>query len=198
MKIWIYKDGAQQGPFDYEELTNLEIGPDTKVWFSGMPKWAAAAEVPELAGLFGGGAAPVQAPQPPEAPAVTAEGDTSAQNYDQQGYEQGYVPQQSYEPQQDYEQPQQGYEYCTCEAPGAAAPEVEPCPPAYLPWTIILTVLCCSPVAVAALITSIYTGVYYRRGNMSASHRASEATAWLIMVTIALGALPSMILSLMF
>ena len=34
MKIWIYKDGAQQGPFDYEELTYLEIGPDTKVWFS--------------------------------------------------------------------------------------------------------------------------------------------------------------------
>ena len=193
MKIWIYKDGAQQGPFDPSELPALGIGPDTKVWFSGMPKWVAAAEVPELQGLFG-------APQPPATPAealhpdyLTDEPQTeTTQNCDEPQPEQS----EGYEPQ-GYE-PQGGYEYCTCEVPKAPAPASEPCPPSYLAWSIVLTVLCCSPLSIAAIITSVYTGVYYRRGDMHNARRASEATAWLIMISIALGALPSMIFTLMF
>ncbi len=187
MKIWIYKDGAQQGPFDSSELPALGIEPSTKVWFSGMPKWAAAADVPELQSLFG-------APQPPATPPEALQQSAPEQQYaDEQQFAD---EQQQYIPEQDYN-PQVGYEYCTCEAEAASQPGQEPCPPSYLPWSIALTVLCCSPMSIAAIVTSIYTGVYYRRGDMRNARRASEATAWLIMISIALGALPSMLFTLM-
>lgn len=202
MKIWIYKDGAQQGPFDYESLPSLGITPDTKVWFSGMPKWAPAGEVPELQPLFEAPAAPQPPAAPPEACCCDAGDGADTQpgrEYaapEQQGYDpQQYEPQQPVAPQQ-YE-PQQGYEYCTCEAPAQNVPEQEPCPPSYLSWAIVLTVLCCSPLTIAAILTSVYTGVYYRRGDMRNARRASEATAWLIMISIALGVLPSMLFTLM-
>lgn len=49
--------GVQQGPFPVQQLQQMaqqgQLTPDTLVWTTGMPAWAAANSVPELSTLFG-------------------------------------------------------------------------------------------------------------------------------------------------
>lgn len=52
-QYFIIKDGAQQGPFGYEQLKQLAITRETFVWTSGMQEWEKAGDVPELAFIFG-------------------------------------------------------------------------------------------------------------------------------------------------
>jgi hypothetical protein len=53
MKIWVYINGEQRGPFTLDQLTNMDINPDTPVWHEGMTEWLPASEVPQVyAALF--------------------------------------------------------------------------------------------------------------------------------------------------
>ncbi len=65
---YIYVNNAQQGPYDMPTLTQLiqnkQVTAQTFVWKLGMPAWAAASSLPELAGLF------VQQTPPPPPPIV--------------------------------------------------------------------------------------------------------------------------------
>ena len=49
MKYWIYRDGLQRGPFTIEELADMNLTPDTPVWYEGLDNWITAAESPGLA-----------------------------------------------------------------------------------------------------------------------------------------------------
>ncbi len=62
-KIWIQRDGRQQGPFSLAELAGAGIEPRTPVWYQGLSDWTAACEAPLTAGLFY--STPVQAPPCP-------------------------------------------------------------------------------------------------------------------------------------
>ena len=53
MKIWIYVDGRQEGPYELEQLLDKPVTPDTKVWYEGLPKWYPAGYLDELAQLRG-------------------------------------------------------------------------------------------------------------------------------------------------
>lgn len=57
------------GPFTTPQLTQLvqngNLTPQTLVWKQGMPSWAAASALPELAALFAPPGAPVPPPMPP-------------------------------------------------------------------------------------------------------------------------------------
>ena len=44
MKYWIYRDGLQRGPFTIEELADMNLTPDTPVWYEGLDNWITAAE----------------------------------------------------------------------------------------------------------------------------------------------------------
>lgn len=59
-------NGKQAGPFEYgllrSKVASGELRPETLVWRGGMGNWAAAKDVPEVAGLFGGGGG---SPPPP-------------------------------------------------------------------------------------------------------------------------------------
>ena len=61
----IYLNGAQAGPFDMQQLSQLassgQINPQTYVWRQGMANWALAGQVPELQALF----MPATPPPPP-------------------------------------------------------------------------------------------------------------------------------------
>ncbi len=61
-------NGQQQGPFNLQQLQQMigqkAITPETMVWKQGMPNWANAKAVPELAGLF----MPAAPPPPPPPP----------------------------------------------------------------------------------------------------------------------------------
>lgn len=52
MKIWVYLNGIQQGPYTLEELQQLNLTPSTPVWYEGLPQWLPASEAPVTASLF--------------------------------------------------------------------------------------------------------------------------------------------------
>jgi len=63
---YAYINGQQMGPFPIPTLQQMaaqgQFTPDTQVWKQGMPGWAAANTVPELASVFG--ATPPPPPMP--------------------------------------------------------------------------------------------------------------------------------------
>lgn len=54
MKIWIVLNGVQQGPYSMDQLRLMPVGPDTPVWYEGLPEWVPASQAPALALWFGG------------------------------------------------------------------------------------------------------------------------------------------------
>ena len=52
MKIWVYLNGTQQGPYTLEELAQLNLQPSTPVWYEGLPQWLPASEAAATASLF--------------------------------------------------------------------------------------------------------------------------------------------------
>lgn len=53
-QYWIISDGIQAGPFTLGQLYQRGgLGPDTPVWYDGLPDWTVAANLPELAAICG-------------------------------------------------------------------------------------------------------------------------------------------------
>ena len=176
MKIWIYLDGRQQGPFELEELLDMPgVNENTKVWFEGLPKWYPAGALEETRVLFDGTLKPseehsecAEHSEPSEPSELSEPSEPSVH--------QAYAPGQIYV---------------------SKRPDV-PCPPTYLGWTIFLTICCCSPVSLGALVASICVSSFYMNGKLDKARKASEWAAWLIMIAFALGFLPVMAMSLYF
>ncbi|MCM1068124.1 MAG: CD225/dispanin family protein [Muribaculaceae bacterium] len=186
MKIWIYINGQQEGPYSLEELLDKPVDENTKVWFEGLPKWYPAGCLDEMKPLFDGSLV---------AKAKDAQS-TPSEEPERSAEEQEAVVEERVEEEVVAEEPLARY------APGrrytpAARPD-KPCPPTYLGWTIFLTVCCCSPVSLASLVASICVTSYYNNGRMDRARKASEVAAWLVMAAIALGFLPVMLMSLFY
>lgn len=169
MKYWVFIDGRQQGPYSLEQLYDLPVDRNTKVWFEGLPRWCAMGEIDELSCLF------PESEHPAPAESVVVEEETVGIADD------GTV--------------------FVAEGPAVAsvapAPP-EPAPATYLGWTIFLVICCCSPLSIAALVSSIFTSSYYSKGDIVKARKASEITAWLVMITFALGMLPGIAFSCIF
>ncbi len=169
MKYWVFIDGRQQGPYTLEQLYDLPVDRNTRVWFEGLPRWATMGEIEELNCLFPESEAPAQ----PES--VVIEQETVGVTDD------GTV--------------------FVAQGPVVAAVRpapAEPAPATYLGWTIFLVLCCCSPLSIAALVGSIVTSSYYSKGDIAKSRKASEVTAWLVMISFALGMLPCIAFSCLF
>lgn len=66
-------NNQQQGPFTIDQLrASGQVTPDTLVWSAGMPQWAPASSVPELAALFAATPPPLPPTTPPAPPAGPA------------------------------------------------------------------------------------------------------------------------------
>lgn len=186
MKIWIFIDGTQKGPYTLEELSRMPVTPETKVWYAGLPKWYPAGTLDELKPLFDGTVEEVtvevvEDENPPEPPAWSAPAAPEPSQGDGD-----CEPQPQFQPE--FQPPYQ-------EAPAMPVPAPEKCPPQYLVWNILLTVLCCSPFAVFGIFAAIRTTTAYVRGDMTTAKRWSDTSAWMVMISIALGALPSLFLA---
>ncbi|MDE7080456.1 MAG: phosphoribosylglycinamide formyltransferase [Muribaculaceae bacterium] len=75
---------------------------------------------------------------------------------------------------------------------GAAAsgPQPDaPMPPAYLVWAVIMTVLCCLPAGVVAIIYSTQVSSKYYAGDMEGARRCSERAQIWIIVSFVIGVL---------
>ncbi len=182
MKVWIYLDGQQQGPFELEELKSKPgFDRNTRVWFEGLPKWYPAGELEQLTSLF------AEDTVRDEGGEIEEVADTVANADDVMT---GTV--ESAEPAMKSMPDDNPY------APGRVYRPVvldEPCPPTYLGWSVFLFICCCSPVSLGALAASIFVSSYYGRGDLGKAKKASEWAAWLVMISIALGMLPMMFMS---
>lgn len=161
MNYWIIVDDHHDGPYSGRQLVDNGLQPETLVWTDGLPDWTPASEIAELAAMLENRTA---APAPEQIEAVgVAASDTPAEP----------VP----EP--------------LAETPAEAEVEievVEPCPPAYIAWSVIVTVLCCTIVGIPAIVFSSMTKSAYYRGDLERSKRYSELAQWFIIAAIVLGA----------
>ncbi len=179
MKVWIYVNGEQKGPYAVEELIENGVTPQTKIWFSGLPKWYPADMVPEVNHIFGES-------KQPEAASETAQPEATAETT-----QPPVAPPAFSVPVQAGQAPQPPV---FREIQPSAVTAVVPCPPHHLVWSILLTVLCCSPFAIAAIITGSMVLTRYNAARYESAKHLSEATEWLIMISFALGTLPSLLM----
>ena len=202
MEYWTIIDDRHAGPFTAEQLMERGLTPETPVWHAGLPDWVAAGEIDELRILLEQ-AAPrqpepqsYQSPQQPEQPqgyqspqssqsAPSSQSSPSSPSFQQPEQYQGYQSTPSYQQMQPEPQPMQPqWDWQRQPAPGE--PE---CPPTYLVWSIIVTVLCCLPFGVAAIICSAQVKQAYKRGNLRKAEKMSEAAQWCIILSIVFGLL---------
>lgn len=204
MEYWTIIDDRHAGPYSADELIGMGIKPDSPVWTSGLPDWVEACEIEELKAAMEArdramrpatevavDEEPAAVAEEPQIPAVeqpgnpVEEADTN-QPMPGQGYgyhQQGYYPQgpaqqapadPRFAPQP---QPQPVWDWQR----EAMVPD-EPCPPAYLVWSIIVTILCCQVLGIAAIICSAQTKQAYGRGNLAKAKKMSEWAQWLIII----------------
>lgn len=187
MKVWVYLDGRQQGPFSMEQLLDMPVDENTKVWFEGLPKWYPAGSLEEMRPLFDGSLA------------AAKQESNSEEDADVCAADEGQTVSESAQPEQtECQAPAQQARYAPGRRYVAAQMPDKPCPPTYLGWTIFLTICCCSPVSLAGLVASICVTSFYNSGKLDRARKASEVTAWLVMIAIALGMIPVMLMSAMF
>ncbi len=162
MKIWIYLNGMQQGPYDYSQLQQMPIDANTPVWYEGLADWTAAGVAPATAPLF--------AMQP-------GQSGWQAQQlgWQQQGWQQ--------QPGWQAQQPDAAYQQQAKWAMPPARPST------YLVWSILLTLLCCTPLSIAAIVTGAITNSRYNSGDYAGAERMSHTTEWLVILSILFGVL---------
>ena len=171
MTEFYYIDDAtkqQCGPFSMTDLQSKGIHPETQVWRSGMANWTEARNVPELAFLFGGQApqSNVQQPEYPQASASSAQQQyTQPQYNNQQQYSQNQYTGNGYNP--NYNQ--------------GGINDVRPMPKNWLVESILVTVLCCLPFGIAAIVSATKVESLYYAGDYEAAEQASkDAKKWTI------------------
>lgn len=198
MKVWIYLDKRQQGPFEPEELVGMPgFDQNTRVWFEGLPKWYPAGSLEQLRPLFDG---TYRAGQPFE----SSEGEHNAARPDEGnalGSEGGSGHESevsSHDAPYAATQPTKPNRYAPGYVPDKSERPSEPCPPTYLGWSVFLLVCCCSPISLAAVAASIFVSSYYSNGRIEQARKASEVAAWLVMISFALGIIPLVLMSALF
>ena len=209
-RYWLNQGGVQSGPYAREELEAMRLSPsDTYVWCSGMADWKLIDEVPELASLVEqpaaselqpGTASEAQEDAPAALQAQPVE-DDEPQDVDQQPdsavppehaevqqqppiYEEDAQPAQVAPPPYEPWQPSQGS--CVAQPARGQAPL---CPPTNLVWSIICTILCCTPLGVVAIIFAAMVKSKYRSGDYVKAQKYSDWSAWLCIASIVSGIL---------
>lgn len=216
MKIWIYLDGRQQGPYRLEELKDLPVYEETKVWFAGLPKWYPAGVLPELKpyirragaeegsgdagiGIIAQEGESVRHEWEKEEVEISEETEDTNENEATDAQDTTLAPGQ---PEQ-ADQPVASAPVCPPPAPvmppfaaceAEEVPPLEGCPPNRLIWAILTTVVLCSPIALIGIFTAVKVNSSWREGNTREAHKYSEITGWLIIVSWALGWLPGLML----
>jgi hypothetical protein len=57
-KYFIHNGELENGPFNIEELTTMQIKGDTPIWYEGLPNWTTASNVEELKSIIASNALP--------------------------------------------------------------------------------------------------------------------------------------------
>lgn len=162
MKIYVYLNGVQEGPFHRNELIGKGLTPDTPVWYKGLTEWLPAGKAECTRWLFDA-----------EVMRGVHAGRTEKVYHHQRP--QQYNPEQyqapSYEaPQQPDPQPRRQ----TYHAPEVQYISAPPRPQTYLVWSILSLVCCCLPLGVVALVKSTNCSSHYNSGQYDLAQKDSE------------------------
>ncbi len=203
MKYWIIVEDRHAGPFSAQQLVDTGLTPDTLVWYEGLPDWTRAANIPEIMQcLEQRSIAEAQARQElveqarrDEERRLQAEEAERRAAMLQQQEEEARRQTLAVEPMAEENRHEEtvvqpAYQPVQQAAPSAsvAAQPTEPCPPAYIAWSIISTLLCCTIVGIPAIIFASMTKSAYYKGDLAKSKRYSELAHWFIIASIVLGA----------
>lgn len=192
MNYWIIVNDHHDGPYTVDTLVANGLKPDDLVWTEGLADWTPAGNILELAEAMNLRDSMVAAQAEPAAPAtaevieiVETVAEAPVEQEPACNVEPDPQPQPAQEP---YAAPQMQAPYTqTAPAQAAAMTQTEPCPPAYIAWSIIVTVLCCTIVGIPAIVFASMTKSAYYRGDLAKAKRYSEITQWFIIAAIVLG-----------
>lgn len=183
MKYWIIVNGAQLGPMELSELLALNPRPETPVWHEGLDDWVSAAAVPEIAEAF------VQASMP-EVPVDRPHEGAYERGYNK-GYEEGRRAAQAAQAN-----PQAAYQAGMDNAarfysridPAVANFGPDPvCPPTYLWGAILVTIFCCQPVGIVAIVYSLLVRSRFNSRDYAGAENASNTAMWAVIISLVLG-----------
>lgn len=186
MKIWVHLNGQQQGPYEFDDLKNLPITPQTPVWYDGLMQWTVAGVAPATAVLFQQQPQPNQPqqpqpnqPQPQPNPANPANQPNSANSANQ--------PQQPNQPNpaqwQQFQQFQQWQQWQAGQPQWQSAPKR---PATFIVWNALVLIFFCSLFGLIGLICGIISSSRYDAGDYQGAKSMSTAAAWFLVIGIAL------------
>lgn len=173
---WIIINDTQLGPYSLEQLGEINLTANTPVWREGMTEWVPASQVDELAAL-------IPAPQPPAVPTEAYDSTVHTPAVTVQD-----TPTVAIEPT-----PATVAVQPTVYAPAnaipagyvAIAPAGEPvCPPTYLVWAIIATIICFLPMGICAIICATKVKGHFNAGRLEKASRMSERAALFVILSI--------------
>lgn len=163
MEYWVSINNNQVGPMSLDEVIALNPSADMLVWHPGMPDWDKAANLPELAHLFG----------------ADYEECVDSQTIETEPQPEQTIEEPVQEPAPKAEEPKSQPQ------PKQETAPAEPCPPNYLVWTVLVTVMCCVPLGVISLIYSSQVKTKYNAGDIEGAKKASSKTElWLILAFV--------------
>lgn len=185
--FFLDRNNHQQGPISPERFAENGVTPNTLVWCTGMADWAPAYTVPELKAFFQPGNNS-QTPPPPNGP-FSANDYYSANNtkyngannpnygFNSQTYQRNEEP---YNPYGRYEQPNQAYQ-------GMNTNRMPSRPNSYLLWSVLVTIFCCLPLGIVAIVKASQVDTYYMNGFYDRAFVASESARSWCLISFILG-----------
>ena len=152
MKYYFARDNKPHGPYSLDQLRQFSISPDTLIWVPGNPDWKEARKFPEVMESLSGGVVP-----PPFYPARfnRLSGDDGVQWSGENNYRpEEYGPDGRYQPLR---------------------------PANYLAEAIVVTILCCNPLGIIAIVYGSKVNRLYDDRRFDEARQASaNARNWFV------------------
>lgn len=185
-QYWANIDGSQYGPVTKDELLGIGLTKKSYIWHEGLDEWIKAEACGELADLF-------VEKEPPVVLTVDLEigkthGEDAAAADESVPPQLPQQPQQTPPqlPQQPLYQPQQQYQQPWC-ATAPSNQQEEPCPPTYLVWGIVSTLLCCQIFGIISIVYGAQVSSKYHQGDIEGAKKYSERAALWSILSIVVG-----------
>lgn len=163
-EYWIIEDGESVGPFSLEDLKSHDIAPTTKIWYRELEEWTKAEDTALADVLFPKATPPSfstdsfqQVNYNPQ-PAVSHIDETKLR----QAYEKGLEEGKQLDKDTDIHQ----------------------CPPTYLVWSVVATVLCCVPLGIVSIIYASNVTKYFHNGEYLKAKKASDKALYWTLANI--------------
>lgn len=183
LQYWINCNGDQSGPHTMEQLQAMapfDVA-STYIWHKGMDGWMRIDKLPELAHLT--------AATTPQESDDTVDTDHEPLQASAPQAEDPHTVEPSIGTPPPYSAPQPPKLTPTPPQPSVSLQSVPECPPTNLVAAIVCAVLCCTPVAIVAIVLAVLTKSKYQTGDYAKAEKYSEWGAWLCIASVVLSVL---------